>query len=1248
MTDKQDFVSGNVDYHQTLSPLAWEDNTLRSEVQLKLLEIARAFVGYLEIPNFKIEDIVLTGSMANYNYTKFSDFDVHVVTRYADLECDDIAEAFYRAKKEIWNNEHDITIRGHDAELYVEDTATPPVSGGMYSILRDQWITEPEYNPPKVNNTAVNAKVRDLIKQIQHAIAGDAVDIEQLRTKIRNMRKAGLESGGEFGVENLSFKILRNQGYLTKLHNAQTKKIDKQLSLESADKVFSSEQVLAYVKKIHDNFHIDHAIDTHPQWVLKMLPVDNLKGPSEDDPYNRDFDLNQDHVASITPNDIKSRAIVVDNDGCIIDGNHRHAAAKQYGMSHMPAFVPHKGINEDVVNEGASAVLYHYANIRAALNIINTGHFELSSVTGNKSEEQYAPDGYPYFLSLTRTRVGDYHRYVGNGGVLFVVDGNWFNRNHKVTPIDYWERAWQSSPDRSREAEDRVFSKTPTIPIDSVQEVHVLLKEKDKWRSPEARQLMIASKRSGIATYFYVDEKNWRLLNKAKSISVKDAGGVLGGQMPTKPMYSPERDYLEPWLELIYKNSKVDLTDRAEKTRYNLVYYGSRYRNEDSGLGGDLSNARKPDQGASRQSAIKIIDYMIKNGHKTPLDLKNFLSDKWEKIADLDRAKTESVNEAAAGEYVYHASYLPNPSKGLQSVISRGLVPSKDGYAGPGVYFAYTPDGGYYHVDKEDATLFRAKWSMLSSKFGTYPENPNGIQRDDEEIVVPGVVPADMLEVEYFPGEWWDLKSALTASRGPVDETQKSITELFEPGKNWEWSFRGSEEAVAVFRVGEVPYMFHAYGADGDWEVEFKRHGSKLDRLQKFGLTGTGNSAEVMGTVVDIMRSFLSQYKDKIDSLTFSAKEDSRQGLYARMVKRLLPNWAMRQHGESFVLLAPEEVTQENIKEVWESLNEGGWASTETQNTVITPKTVAEIIEVLKGFERSYNTWQENNGLDTEIKIGSPKGSGTYFRRDLEQDPTREYGDVDVECFIHSRDGLTSAQRITEYKKSITEYCSQSPDFSTDNGTNIIMRTTDGPVQVDLIYTYHEHANWSRALSPEYRVKGVISTSLTSSLAEVLNLSFSSQGVQVKIRNDQPVSFRQSKDTELRTVSIDPETWAQDIYSLYYYLSHGEKPSELPRALKAHGGLKDEQRLSDIVLSIKALASGLEDAGLLGHGSLIGIQDKLDLIRKVATVYSTKLETAENSSKFNKAETPAAVEKAKKTKLMLAKYRNEVTKLLLN
>lgn len=214
-----DIVTDNVAYHNELSPVAWDGDQLKLEVEVSLLRAAKFFVEYLEIPDFRIIDIVLTGSMANYNYTRHSDFDLHVVTRYSDLECDDLAEAFYRAKKSIWNDAHDITINGHEVELYVEDVEEPPVSAGMYSLLQDRWIMTPEYRPPSINDSAIKLKVQDLIKQINVAVdrADDPNDIKRIIDKIRKMRRSGLDSEGEFGVENLTFKILRNLGYIDKL-----------------------------------------------------------------------------------------------------------------------------------------------------------------------------------------------------------------------------------------------------------------------------------------------------------------------------------------------------------------------------------------------------------------------------------------------------------------------------------------------------------------------------------------------------------------------------------------------------------------------------------------------------------------------------------------------------------------------------------------------------------------------------------------------------------------------------------------------------------------------------------------------------------------------------------------------------------------------------------------------------------------------------------------------------------------------
>lgn len=225
-------VKGNIAYHDDLNPKAWESGHLRPEVRERLLQIAMIFIDYLDIPNFDALDIVLTGSIANYNYTRFSDFDLHVVTRYSDLRCDDIAAAFYRAKKEIWNDAHDIMIRGHEVELYVEDVEEPPVSGGIYSVVNDRWIKQPSHNPPKIDDRAVNTKADALIHHIDDAInSQDIKTIERLRTKIRNMRRSGLDTAGEFGVENLAFKIVRNLGYLEKLSTAYTQQQDRDLSL---------------------------------------------------------------------------------------------------------------------------------------------------------------------------------------------------------------------------------------------------------------------------------------------------------------------------------------------------------------------------------------------------------------------------------------------------------------------------------------------------------------------------------------------------------------------------------------------------------------------------------------------------------------------------------------------------------------------------------------------------------------------------------------------------------------------------------------------------------------------------------------------------------------------------------------------------------------------------------------------------------------------------------------------------------
>jgi len=285
------------------------------------------------------------------------------------------------------------------------------------------------------------------------------------------------------------------------------------------------------------------------------------------------------------------------------------------------------------LTEAASAIVYHYTNTAAAAKILTSGEFLLASSTGTQAEQGYAIPGYPYFLSTTRSKVGDYHnRYVGSSAVMFVLNGTWLNHNYKTKPVDYWDRAWMhdTSGQRTREAEDRVYSRTPEIPAnsDSILEVHVLLKEQQENRSPEVRTVLLSAKKQGIPAFLYTDETAWKLQDKRKAVSPGQAADLLKGQQPTRKSYRPSRNYLEDWLELIYKKNKGELSPSALKKVHSLVVYGQGYRNEDDGLGTDLSNARKPGS-ADYPSAAKINTFMRKNNIKSTVDLKNYLVDKW-------------------------------------------------------------------------------------------------------------------------------------------------------------------------------------------------------------------------------------------------------------------------------------------------------------------------------------------------------------------------------------------------------------------------------------------------------------------------------------------------------------------------------------------------------------------------------------------------------------------------------------------
>jgi hypothetical protein len=142
------------------------------------------------------------------------------------------------------------------------------------------------------------------------------------------------------------------------------------------------------------------------------------------------------------------------------------------------------------------------------------------------------------------------------------------------------------------------------------------------------------------------------------------------------------------------------------------------------------------------------------------------------------------------------------------------------------------------------------------------------------------------------------------------------LRELFDNNTvQWNWDYNSSTEAEATFVVGNIQYRFYAFaGRDnpGRWEVEFKIVEGG-DPTNRFGITGTGNAATVMSTVVAILTAFLKMHDGKVSQLVFSAKEHSRRDLYSRMVRRLLPSWNFQKSAADFTLTAPAPSSEETI-----------------------------------------------------------------------------------------------------------------------------------------------------------------------------------------------------------------------------------------------------------------------------------------------------------------------------------------------
>ena len=243
------FLNEGGPLHDTLNPKLWDkDNNLLPEVKEKLNEIVESFKEYLNNYkkdfSFNIIDVNLVGSNASYNYTEHSDLDVSVIIPFELVNSNyTISNDYFHCKKNEFNETYKPTIRGIEVELYVEDVKASPISNGVYSLTREKWIKFPEkIEVPE--GIDVTDNVEEVSKAIDNTVEkGDLDSLNKLMSAIYLMRRNSLIVKGEYGVGNLTYKELRNQGALDKLHDAIIKAKSDQLSIKEADKEAEGEDL---------------------------------------------------------------------------------------------------------------------------------------------------------------------------------------------------------------------------------------------------------------------------------------------------------------------------------------------------------------------------------------------------------------------------------------------------------------------------------------------------------------------------------------------------------------------------------------------------------------------------------------------------------------------------------------------------------------------------------------------------------------------------------------------------------------------------------------------------------------------------------------------------------------------------------------------------------------------------------------------------------------------------------------------
>jgi hypothetical protein len=272
---------------KTLNPILWDGDQLHPKLRIGFMKIAKSFYDFLDI-EATILDVIIIGSSANYNWTEFSDIDLHVVINY--LEVGDnlhLVKNYMHAKKSIWNVNYPLKYKGMNIELYAQDSNDEMHSSvGVYSLLHDKWISQPSADQVSVDDDAIKSKAEPYQYEIDSLKDSDPQverKIQNIKQRLRHLRQTGLDAVGEYSIENMAFKYLRNQGYLERLNRLEQKISRGRLALEQVVNELDMSNIANKTKEQVKKFATAMKTETNETKMALAMLLQHLNGKKLND-----------------------------------------------------------------------------------------------------------------------------------------------------------------------------------------------------------------------------------------------------------------------------------------------------------------------------------------------------------------------------------------------------------------------------------------------------------------------------------------------------------------------------------------------------------------------------------------------------------------------------------------------------------------------------------------------------------------------------------------------------------------------------------------------------------------------------------------------------------------------------------------------------------------------------------------------------------------------------------------------------